>query len=305
LFLTLGVYNNFNIPRDISSDTIIHIPKGSSLNTVAGILKKNKILNHESLFIWVLRLQGLGSNIQAGEFLIPAKSSLNKIIFIFTKGQTLQHQITFPEGFTSIQIIDHLNAEPLLVGKIASIPKEGSLLPETYNFNKGDLRSSLIKRMEINLNFFLDKMWSERPDDFILKSPQEALILASIIEKETGLASERPIIASVFLNRLSKNMRLQSDPTVIYGISSGKPLNRLIKQSDLDNKSPYNTYKIRGLPQGPISNPGKESLLSVFKPKTTDFLYFVANGLGGHAFSKTLGEHNINVTKWRKIEQSK
>jgi len=303
LFLIIGVYNNLSSPRNFGGDKIIEIPIGSSLNTVANILEENGILSHKATFVWPARFKGLSSGIRAGEFLILTGSSLNDILTILTNGKNVQYPITFPEGLSSSQIVKLIVDEPKLEGPIRPIPIEGSLLPDTYNFTKGENRSKLISRMQLNMSLLLNDLWEERPDDFILKSKGEVITLASIIEKETALSIERPLIASVFLNRLDKNMRLQSDPTVIYGITQGEPLGRSISQSDLDGETPYNTYKIRGLPSGPISNPGKAAIEAVFNPGDTIDLYFVADGTGGHVFSETLAEHNKNVLRWRKIEQ--
>jgi UPF0755 protein len=203
-----------------------------------------------------------------------------------------------------LQIVQRLNANSDLEGEIAQVPAEGTLLPDTYRFETGDTRSDIIERMQVGQQKFLAKMWEERDPDVVVKTPEEAIILASIVEKETGRADERPRIAAVFSNRLKKKMRLQSDPTIIYGLVAGQgALDHPIQQDELDRDTPYNTYKIDGLPPGPIANPGRAAIEAVLKPANTKDLYFVADGKGGHAFAPSLDEHNKNVQKWRVVER--
>ncbi len=223
----------------------------------------------------------------------------------WSKGKSIDHKVTLPEGLTSQQIVERISANPDLKGDITEIPPEGTLLPDTYRFQIGDSRIDIIERMQVAHQKFLAKMWAERDPDIVVKTPEEAVILASIVEKETGRADERPRIAAVFENRLRKNMRLQSDPTIIYGLVGGKGvLDHPIQQDELERDTPYNTYKINGLPPTPIANPGRAAIEAVLKPAKTKDLYFVADGTGGHSFAPSLEEHNRNVVKWRQVERA-
>jgi len=210
------------------------------------------------------------------------------------------------EGLTSQQIVERNQANPDLKGTLTEIPAEGTLLPDTYRFQIGDSRQDIIERMQVGQKKFLAKMWEERDPDIVVQTPEEAVILASIVEKETSRADERPLIASVFQNRLRKKMRLQSDPTIIYGLVGGRGvLDHPIRQDELDRETAYNTYKINGLPPTPIANPGRAAIEAVLKPAKTKDLYFVADGTGGHAFAPSLDDHNKNVAQWRQIERAK
>jgi len=212
--------------------------------------------------------------------------------------------VTLAEGLTSYQIVQKLIAHPELHGEITEIPPEGSLLPDTYRFGREDTRQDIIDRMQAAHKKFIAKVWETRDPEIVVTTPEEAVILASIVEKETGRADERPLIASVFENRLRKNMRLQSDPTIIYGLVGGKgALDHPIQQDELDRETGYNTYKINGLPPTPIANPGRAAIEAVLRPAKTKDLYFVADGTGGHVFATSLEEHNKNVFKWRKVER--
>ncbi len=228
---------------------------------------------------------------------------MSEVVEIITSGRSIQHAITIPEGLTSEQIVERLMQNELLVGEIGSIPAEGSLLPDTYRINRGTTRESLIARMASEQRRVLNEIWSRRAKDLPLRNPRELVTLASIVEKETGRADERPRVASVFYNRLEKKMRLQSDPTIIYGIVGGKAtLGRPISRADIDRPTAYNTYTIPALPPGPIANPGRAAMEATANPSRTRDLYFVADGTGGHAFAETLEQHNRNVARWRQIE---
>jgi UPF0755 protein len=213
-------------------------------------------------------------------------------------GRVVRHQVTIPEGATSDMVIEILGREEALSGEAAT-PPEGAILPETYDFQRGEDRAAVLQRMMDARDKLLATLWSKRQPNLPISTPEEAVILASIVEKETGVASERPQVASIFVNRLRKGMRLESDPTIIYGITKGRPLGRRIFLSELQAPTPYNTYAIDGLPPTPIANPGRASLAAVLDPPQTDYLFFVADGSGGHAFAATYEEHVRNVEKWR------
>ncbi len=224
-----------------------------------------------------------------------------RIMQVLTEGQAVLHSVTIPEGLSNIQIFNLLSYSPLLEGDITRTPSEGSLLPETYYFPRGSSRDALIMQMEKAMRQTLDQLWEKRAPNLPLKSQEEAVVLASIVEKETGIAAERSLVASVFINRLNKNMRLQSDPTIIYGLKKGEVLGRPIRKSEIKKPTAHNTYVIRGLPPTPIANPGRLALAATLNPAKTEYLYFVANGTGGHVFAKTLAAHNKNVKNWRRM----
>lgn len=295
----------FQAPSSTAEDSIVMIERGSGIAQVARHLQQAGVLAEPRVFRFGLRLFGDGRPLKAGEYRIPAGASPAEIAKILQDGVTVVHRITIAEGLTSHEVVEVLRADTVLVGEITVVPAEGTLLPETYHFHRGDTRADLIARMQRALRETVDELWASRRRDLPLRSPEEAIVLASIVEKETGLAEERPHVASVFVNRLVRGMRLQSDPTVVYGITGGTgPLGRPLTRADLNAKTPYNTYQIDGLPPGPIANPGRASIAAVLDPLRTEDLYFVADGNGGHAFSKTLQEHNRNVRAWRKQQKS-
>ncbi|MCH8861630.1 MAG: endolytic transglycosylase MltG [Proteobacteria bacterium] len=305
------VFNAYRAPHDFyqaaaeEPQLVIIIPNGAGLRGVAKILEDADAITSSELFVWGTRLSGAGSKLRAGEYRLLGPASMAHIRDQLLSGETLQHRLTIPEGLTSRQVMALLAADEALAGEMAALPGEGTLLPETYYFSRGDDRSALLTRMRRNQQQLLDDLWLGRRPDFPFPGAEEAVILASIVEKETALAAERPMIARAFLNRLEGGMRLQSDPTVIYGQTAGEPLGRPLRQSDLDARNAYNTYVIRGLPPGPIANPGVESLRAVFHPAEGNYLYFVADGKGGHAFAATLEEHNRNVARWRRIQRER
>jgi UPF0755 protein len=236
--------------------------------------------------------------------MIPQAASVRQVIDIISEGKTITYKVTIPEGLTSEQIVERLKADNSLAGEIAELPPEGSLLPETFIVQRGASRQSVIDKMQVESRKLSDKMWDQRRKDLPLKSWEEAVILASIVEKETGRNDERERVAAVFINRLRQKMRLQSDPTIVYGISGGKAVwNRPILRSEIGQKTAHNTYQIDGLPPTPICNPGKAAIEAVLNPAETKDLYFVADGAGGHIFSETLKDHNTNVQKWRAVEK--
>jgi UPF0755 protein len=222
---------------------------------------------------------------------------------MLVEGKTVLHKLTVPEGLTSFQIVELLRGSEILTGEVGDIPAEGSLAAETYTLERNQSRNEVLKQMAELQAAELARAWERRVPDLPLATPEEALVLASIVEKETGVAEERARVASVFINRLKRGMKLQSDPTVVYGITGGEgPLGRGLRRSELDRETPYNTYVIDGLPPTPIATPGRDAIMAVVNPEETDFLYFVADGTGGHVFAETLDEHNRNVVKWRAIE---
>ncbi|WP_428409704.1 endolytic transglycosylase MltG [Hyphococcus sp.] len=292
-------------PGPAREDVIVLLPPGSAVSTIAHQLEDEGAIEHPEIFIAAVRLKGVQSEVKAGEYLIPARSSVLEIIDQLREGKSILHYFTAPEGRTTAQIIRLLNEHEVLEGEITVEPGEGELLPETFAFIRGETRDNLLRRMMKDQDALIDAIWDDRAMELPFSTPEEAIILASIVEKETGVAEERPRIAAVFVNRLKKGMRLESDPTIIYGLTQGEPLGRGLRVSELRGETPYNTYVIRGLPPTPIANPGKASIEAVLNPADTEDLFFVADGTGGHVFASTLREHNANVAKWRSIERQR
>jgi UPF0755 protein len=242
--------------------------------------------------------------VQAGEFALQEGWSGADILDHLQHGQPIQRLVTIPEGMPSILVAERLMATPLLTGDV-SPPREGSILPGTYAYQRGEERSAVIERMQAAMGKTLAELWDARSSDIAVSTPQEALVLASIVEKETGVPEERRMVAGLYSNRVKQGMMLQADPTIIYPITKGKPLGRRIRQSEIQAVNDYNTYSMVGLPKGPITNPGRESIAAVLDPAETEALYMVADGSGGHAFANTLAEHNANVEKWFAIRRSR
>ncbi len=291
-------------PGPLAEAKVLYIAPGTEVPDIIAQLDHEGVIDGPFLLNMALLLEGNRSKVKAGEYLFKKNASLNDVIDTLVSGKQVLHAITIPEGLTSEQIVDRLRESDVLLGDIAVLPKEGSLLPETYKVVRGSVRSDLIKKMQDDQKRAVDQIWSHRASGLPLRSPYEFVTLASIVEKETGKADERPRVASVFLNRLKKGMRLQSDPTIVYGLTGGKgPLGRGLTRSELDKPTPYNTYLIDGLPPGPIANPGRAALEAVANPSRTQDLYFVADGTGGHVFAETLDQHNRNVQRWRQIEK--
>ncbi|TDH38886.1 endolytic transglycosylase MltG [Pseudohoeflea suaedae] len=288
----------------LEQTTAFMVPEGAGFNQIASSLEQRGIISDQRVFRVAGRTVMGDDTIKAGEYEIKAHASMRQILDLMRDGRSILHSFTIPEGYTTYHIIEKLREEPLLTGDLPQdLPEEGDLLPETYKFSRGAERADILAQMERAQTRALDQIWDRRDPDLPLESKEELVILASIVEKETARADERPRVASVFYNRLAKGMRLQSDPTVIYGIfgGEGKPSDRPIYKSDLEKDTPYNTYTISGLPPAPIANPGRESMEAVANPSRTEDLYFVADGYGGHTFAKTLDEHNANVARWRKL----
>lgn len=287
------------LPGPLKEPTTVIIPRGTSAQEIGRILDANDLLINPLLFRATSRLMA-EDHLQAGEYRFEPGQSAVDITAMLRDGRTVIRQFTAPEGLTSQEIVELLGAIPALTGDIPQTPAEGSLLPETYRYNYGDSRASVLERMQKDAKDTLAKIWETREEGLPLASPHEALILASIVEKETGkMPEERARVAGVFINRLKKKMPLQTDPTVIYALTAGKgPLGRPLTKADLATPSPYNTYLNTGFPPSPICNPGHAAIEAVLHPEKHDLFYFVANGTGGHAFARTLDEHNRNVAKW-------
>jgi UPF0755 protein len=291
-------------PGPAPAITNVVVPKGSGTRETGRLLAQAGLLGHPVLWPLLVKLSGR-QPLQAGEYDFPARAAPALIIEMMRKGQVVVHRLTVAEGLTVLQIETLLRDAAAVNGAIVSLPAEGSLLPSTYFYTYGEEREALLARMQKGMSELVEELWARRVPDPMLPDKAAALTLASIVERETGLAEERPHIAAVFLNRLRQHMRLQSDPTVIYALSHGVGvIDHPLSHADLGVASPYNSYAADGLPPGPICNPGRASLQAVLHPIATDDLYFVADGAGGHAFARTLAEHNRNVARRRQIEKN-
>ncbi len=294
----------FNGPGPLAETKTVDIARGSGTSKIANTLEREGVISNAAVFQAGVIARNAQSKLKAGEYSFEPGISMKSVVDKLVSGKVTTYKITIPEGLTSQQIVARVMSHADLTGDLTEIPPEGSLLPQTYVFRRAEKRATVIERMQEAQKTLVEKLWPNRTEGLPVKTPGEALILASIVEKETGVASERRHVASVFVNRLLKGMRLQSDPTIIYGIVGGKgKLGRPILRSEVEKKTPYNTYKINGLPPTPIANPGEASIAAVLNPLKTNDLYFVADGSGGHTFSKTLAEHNKKVRVWRKIEK--
>ncbi|MEO1658979.1 MAG: endolytic transglycosylase MltG [Pseudomonadota bacterium] len=289
----------------LTEEQVLWIQRGNGMETVTGKLVEMGAIENEQLFSYFAKATDLGAELRAGEFAVPPGASMLDIAEIIKSAKPILHYVTIPEGRTVAQAFAIIGEEEILEGEITLEVREGELLPETYAFQRGDTRDDVVQRMVNDHYTLLEELWPQRADDLPFNTMEEAVILASIVEKETALAEERPRVAAVFVNRLRRRMRLQSDPTIIYGLTGGEPLGRGIRQSELRGETPYNTYVIRGLPPTPIANPGRASIAAVLNPANTNDLYFVADGTGGHVFASTLREHNQNVAEWRRIERAR
>jgi len=284
--------------------TVVSLPSGSGVSTIAATLKQAGVIRSTDMFKAAASLTGADRKLRAGEYEVPTRASLRKVLNLLVSGKVVRHYVTLPEGWSSAQAVDILMRQPILTGTV-EIPAEGALWPETYEVMRGETRASVVARMKRARDEQLTRLWAERSPATIVRTPEEAMILASIVEKETGIAAERPRVAAVFTNRLRIGMRLESDPTIVYGVTKGRPLGRGIRRSELQRETPWNTYLIDGLPPTPIANPGKDAVAAVLNPPRTDDLFFVADGTGGHVFARTYDEHLQNVARWREIERRK
>lgn len=290
-------------PGPLAQSAVILLKPGTSVAGIATELRYAGAIRNEKVFVAAVRIRDEAAGLKAGEYEIPAGASIVDIIDLLVEGKSTLHRLTAPEGKTTKQILALIAADDVLEGDITLSPGEGDLLPETYAFMRGETRDGLIADMMKAQDEVMAELWDKRANDLPFSSQAEAITLASIVEKETAVADERARIAAVFVNRLRRGMRLQSDPTIIYGLTGGEPLGRGLRQSELEQATPYNTYIIVGLPPTPIANPGRAAIEAVLNPADTDDLFFVADGSGGHAFAPTLEEHNRNVARWRRIER--
>jgi UPF0755 protein len=293
---------NFQAPGPSAKYEVVLVQPGDHVSTITQNLAAAGVVSNANLFRFGLRIRNLQGTLKAGEYGFPAHASMADVAGILASGKSILHKLTAAEGLTSEMIAAIVNADPVLVGDPVAVPAEGTLLPETYLFIRGTTRAAIIADMQRAQARLLLRLWPERASGLPVSTVEEAIILASIVEKETAIPQERRHIAAVFANRLRMGMKLQSDPTIIYDITRGYPLGRGIRRSELDRASPHNTYAIAGLPPTPICNPGRDAIVAVLNPHITGDLYFVANGTGGHVFSATDADQNRNVAKWRRIE---
>jgi UPF0755 protein len=311
LFVALGfgAYEwdvmNYAAPGPAPRETTILIKPGEGVTAISQKLFGAGTVINAQLYALDIRVRGKAGALKAGEYAIPAHASPSDITDILVSGKSIQHKITAAEGLTSEMIYDLVKSDTTLEGDAGPVPAEGTLLPETYLFTHGATRADILARMERDQQKFVADHWDGRAPGLPFATPEQALILASVVEKETSIPAERRHIAAVFINRLKLGMKLQSDPTIIYGITKGYPLGRRIRQSEIERATPYNTYAITGLPATPICNPGKDAIAAVLDPAQSNDLYFVADGTGGHVFADNIAQHEKNVAKWRKIEEGR
>ena len=289
---------------DGAAQTVL-LDKGDGLATIAVKLEAAGVIRNARLFRFEVWRMQVGRTLKAGEYAVPPGASMRAVAAMLSEGKVVLHKLTVAEGLTTAQALRLVQADPVLQGPITRSPSEGALLPDTYLYSRGETRDALVARMEKAQRDLLAALWPARAPDLPFRAPVEAVILASIVEKETGIEAERARVAAVFVNRLKRGMRLQSDPTIIYGISRGEPLGRGIRQSEIAAATPYNTYQIDGLPPTPIANPGRAAIEAVLRPLDTKDLYFVANGKGGHSFATSAEDHMRNTARWRAFERTR
>jgi UPF0755 protein len=304
----LGLYGymKFNGPGPLAADKTFEVKRGGGVLGIAAELEKGGIISSANIFAAAATATGKRGKLKPGEYQFRQAMSMRDVMALIVSGKIITYKVTIPEGWTTAQALDRLRENEVLTGDITLEPAEGQLMPDTYVFQRGETRDDIVKSMMKSSEKLMDELWAQRANDAPVKTPAEALVLASIIEKETAVPEERARVASVFANRLRQGMRLQSDPTIIYGITEGKAkLDRPLTRQDIAQATPYNTYQINGLPPGPIANPGRASISAALAPAKTKDLYFVADGSGGHVFAATLAEHRLNVRKWRQIEKQR
>lgn len=307
LLLVIGgavLARGWNAAGPLEKPVEVAVPPGSSLSKAARVLEEAGALSSADRFLTLAKVLGSDAAIHAGEYEVPAGASPSDILALLQSGKTLQRFVTIPEGTPSILVHEKLMAEPRLTGSV-EVPEEGSVLPDSYSFQSGEPRAAVLARMQKAMSETLAELWKGRKPGVAVSTPREAVILASVVEKETGVPAERRTVAGVYSNRLRQGIPLQADPTVIYPVTRGKPLGRRILRSELNANNGYNTYAMAGLPAGPIANPGKESLAATLDPEPTKAIYFVAKGDGGHVFAETLAEHNANVQRWYAIRRAR
>ena len=297
-------YQEYTAVGPLAGKKVLEIEKGLGTPDIAARLEDAGIISDARVFATITLLKGARGRLKAGEYEFAKGASMRDVMRLIESGKSVVYKISIPEGWTSDAVVERIKENKVLRGDVTEPPAEGAIMPDTYVFKRGLTRQKMIDDMEQAQAKLLDGLWAARNPAIPLKTKDEALILASIVEKETGKAEERPVIASVFMNRLKQGMRLQSDPTIIYGITKGKgKLDHELTRDDIARLTLYNTYAVNGLPPGPIANPGQAALAAVMNPPATAYLYFVADGSGGHAFAATLEEHNKNVEKWRAIDK--
>lgn len=299
----LTVHRNWTGAGPAQRPTAVVVPPGSTLSAAARELEKVGAVRSTTGFLRFARRFGSSEPIKAGEYEIPPHMSARDILGLLQSGRTVQRLITIPEGMPSIEVFERIAREKLLTGKLP-VPAEGSVLPGTYSFQRGEPRKAVLKRMQDAMTQTLNQLWMTRKANSVVGSKHDALTLAAIVEKETGVPEERTMVAGVYSNRLRMGMRLQADPTIIYPLTKGKPLGRRIKLSEVRAQNDYNTYSMAGLPIGPITNPGRDSIAAVLAPANTQALYFVADGKGGHVFANDLKDHNANVQRYYKLRKA-
>jgi len=293
----------FDLPGPLTEDKVVNVPRGGIRDT-ADLLMREGVIDQPSLFIAGALVFKAQNELKYGEYRFTKNASLRDVVDTIIDGKVVQHAFTIAEGLTSDQIVQRLVENDVLSGDIRDVPREGTLLPETYRFTRGMTREQMVKRMQQDHRRTVQEVWERRNADLPIKTPEQLVTLASIVEKETGKPEERTRVAAVFVNRLRQKMRLQSDPTIIYGLVGGKgSLGRPIQRNEIDQPTPYNTYVIDGLPPGPIANPGRASLEAAANPARTKELYFVADGTGGHVFADNYEAHQKNVARLRAIER--
>jgi UPF0755 protein len=294
---------NFYASGPSEKETVVMVRPGSGTGAIATVLAEAGVIDRPLLFRIGVRLRDRATELKAGEYAFPAGASMAQVMDMLVQHDVVMHRLTIAEGLTSDMAIALVNSDSVLEGPSVAA-QEGTLLPETYLFERGTTRAQLVARMREARETLIAELWPRRREGLPIRSIEEAITLASIVEKETGLPAERPRIAAVFVNRLRMGMRLESDPTIIYGLTKGAPLGHSLRQSELDTPNPYSTYQIDGLPPTPICNPGRDSIAAVLNPPDTDELFFVADGTGGHVFARTGAEHARNVARWRQIERA-
>jgi UPF0755 protein len=287
-----------------ATDKVIVIEQGASLRSAAKLLENEGVIKSASGFLNYARVFGAGGSIKPGEYEVKKGMSAASVLELLQSGKTLQRFVPIPEGMPSIMVYERLMAVPFLKGEI-EVPAEGSILPDNYSYVRGESRASVVRRMQAAMKRAIAELWPTRKASAVVKTPEEAITLASIVEKETGKSSERRMVAGVYSNRVRLSMKLQADPTVIYPVTKGKSIGRRILRSELDAVNGYNTYASPGLPVGPIANPGKKSIAAVLDPEATRNLFFVADGTGGHVFAETGAQHQTNVDKWYALRRQR